>query len=91
MRAGRSRRQWLNDNSSLGPSRLPLHLRISTALAHKVVFSKILHKFGGRLRFCMSGGAPLSSDIQDFFADMGIPILEGYGTPAPNNNTAFLY
>jgi long-chain acyl-CoA synthetase len=79
MRVGRSRRLWLNANSSLGPKRLPLHLRISTSLAHKIVFSKILHKFGGRLRFCMSGGAPLSNDIQDFFADMGIPILEGYG------------
>jgi long-subunit acyl-CoA synthetase (AMP-forming) len=71
MRIGRSRKLWLNANSSLGPRRLPLHLRISSSLAHKIVLSNILHKFGSRLRFCTSGGAPLSNNIF-------IPILEGY-------------
>ena len=75
MQAGRARRSWLNDHPS-SPN-LPWLLNAQYALAHKVVFSKVLQKFGGKLRFCMSGGAPLSSDIQDFFADMGIPILEG--------------
>ena len=76
MDAGRARRSWLNDHS--GQS-LPFYLSTAYALANKIVFSKILQKFGGNLRFCMSGGAPLSNDIQDFFADMGIPILQGYG------------
>ncbi len=58
---------------------MPFGVRVPYALANKIVFSKILQKFGGKLRFCMSGGAPLSNDIQDFFADMGIPILQGYG------------
>ncbi len=74
--AGRARREWLNDHP--GQS-LPFGVRVPYALATKIVFSKILQKFGGKLRFCMSGGAPLSNDIQDFFADMGIPILQGYG------------
>ncbi len=74
--AGRARREWLNDHP--GQS-LPFGVRVPYALANKIVFSKILQKFGGKLRFCMSGGAPLSNDIQDFFADMGIPILQGYG------------
>ena len=77
MQAGRARRQWLNDHPSHAATQLPWHISASYALAHKIVFSKILLKFGGKLRFCMSGGAPLSSDIQEFFADMGIPILEG--------------
>ena len=76
MQAGRARRHWLNDHSG---GSLPWHLGAAYSLANKVVFSKILQKFGGNLRFCMSGGAPLSNDIQDFFADMGIPILQGYG------------
>ena len=79
MQAGRSRREWINSNPHSTSNDLPFHIKTAYALANKVVFSKILQKFGGNLRFCMSGGAPLSNDIQDFFADMGIPILEGYG------------
>ena len=79
MQAGRWRREWMNQHPQSAASDLPFHIGMAYALANKVVFSKILQKFGGKLRFCMSGGAPLSSDIQDFFADMGVPILEGYG------------
>jgi long-chain acyl-CoA synthetase len=79
MKAGRTRREWINSHPGRTAADLPFHLKASYAIANKVVFSKIMQKFGGNLRFCMSGGAPLSNDIQDFFADMGIPILEGYG------------
>jgi long-chain acyl-CoA synthetase len=54
-------------------------LRFRRALAHKLVFSKILDKTGGRVRFFVSGGAPLSKDIAEFFFALGIWILEGYG------------
>ena len=54
-------------------------LRFKRGLAHKLVFSKILEKTGGRVRFFVSGGAPLSKDIADFFYTLGLVVLEGYG------------
>jgi len=54
-------------------------LKLKRRLAHKLVFTKILAKTGGRVRFFVSGGAPLSKDIAEFFFALGIWILEGYG------------
>ncbi len=65
-------------------------LGIKYALAKKLVFRKIMDAFGGELRFCVSGGAPLPKEIGEFFAAAGIMILEGFGltetTPVTNVN-----
>jgi long-chain acyl-CoA synthetase len=54
-------------------------LEAQRVLAAKLVFSKIVERTGGRVKFFVSGGAPLSKDVAEFFYALGITILEGYG------------
>jgi long-chain acyl-CoA synthetase len=58
---------------------VPGGLKLRRTIAGKLVFSKIIAKTGGRVRFFVSGGAPLSKDIAEFFYAIGLVILEGYG------------
>ncbi len=58
---------------------LPAGVRASSAVADRLVFSKIRARLGGRLRFAVSGSAPLRVDLAEFFLGVGVPLLEGYG------------
>jgi len=60
-------------------SQLPASLTARFALADRLVLSKVRDRFGGRLRFLSSGSAPLNPEIAEWFAAIGIPVLEGYG------------
>lgn len=48
-------------------------------VARARIFSKVLERLGGRMRFSISGGAPLAREVAEFFDIIGLPILQGYG------------
>ena len=64
-------------------------------LADKLVYSKVKARLGGRLRLAISGGAPLSAEIAEFFHAIDILLVEGYGltecTTAASTNTHEAY
>ena len=53
--------------------------RMQARIADRLVGAKVRARVGGRLRFCISGGAPLGTKVLEFFYAVGIPIVEGYG------------
>ena len=59
--------------------RIPIRVRVQQKLASKLVFSKWRDGVGGRLRYFVSGGAPLSPALSYSYIAAGIPILQGYG------------
>ena len=63
----------------LNHRQLPAWLKFRYQLAARLVFSKIVERTGGRVRFFVSGGAPLSKEIAEFFYALGILVIEGYG------------
>ena len=67
------------NHSTRANRRVPVLLRLQKGVAEILVFSKLKKKLGGRLRFFISGGAPLAPELAEFFFSAGILILEGYG------------
>ncbi len=74
LETGRKYRTALEAGRSPG-----LLLTLQQKLADQLVFSKIREKTGGRLKFMLSGGAALSKSVGEFFGNLGIKVLEGFG------------
>jgi len=58
---------------------IPLSMKLKHALADRLVYSKLRDFFGGRLRYCITGGAALPDEIYLIFTGAGISIMQGYG------------
>jgi long-chain acyl-CoA synthetase len=79
-------RKWLFDKAlELGrkryeaPGSLTLVERIVDAAVERLLRAKVRKRFGGRLKFFVSGGAPLNHDIGLYFTALGVRLLQGYG------------
>jgi long-chain acyl-CoA synthetase len=59
--------------------KVPFRIRVPLQFAHRVIFSRIRDRFGGRLRIAASGAAPLGADLAQFYEAIGMPLIEGYG------------
>ncbi len=70
---------------------VPRSLLLQHRLADRLVYAKVKDRLGGRLRLAISGGAPLSAEIAEFFHAIDILLVEGYGltecTTAASTNT----
>jgi len=75
--AKRAGEQWAT--MSLAGMAIPAGLAIKKKIADRLVFAKLRARTGGRIRFFVSGAAPLSADIAKFFYSAGLPVIEGYG------------
>lgn len=63
----------------LNHEKISFFLQAKNKVADRLVFQKIKSRLGGRIEFCISGGAPLSPEVGRFFFAIGMKILEGYG------------
>jgi len=75
--AKRAGEQWAT--LSLAGLPIPGGLRVKKKVADRLVFAKLRARTGGKIRFFVSGAAPLSADIAKFFYSAGLPVIEGYG------------
>ena len=73
-------------SKALDAGKVPLGLKLQFALFDKLVYGKLKSAMGGRVRYAVSGSAPLGSRLGHFFRSLDVQILEGYGlteTTAP--------
>jgi len=75
--AKRTGEQWAT--LALAGLPVPGGLAIKKKVADRLVFAKLQARTGGKIRFFVSGAAPLSADIAKFFYSAGLPVIEGYG------------
>ncbi len=59
--------------------KVPFFLKLKYSIANSLIYEKVRGRLGGQIKYFISGGAPLSHQVNEFFAAIGLTILEGYG------------
>ncbi|MCA8952680.1 MAG: long-chain fatty acid--CoA ligase [Planctomycetes bacterium] len=76
---GKLLRRALDTSRLVGGRRAGLGDKLTHAVLRRIVLSKVLAAFGGRLRLCVSGGGALPRHVDETLLGMGLPLLNGYG------------
>jgi len=85
LKSASAAKKWLfKETLRLGKKRIdnePLNLfeSVLDRLLDRMVREKVRQRFGGKIRFFISGGAPLNPEIGEFFTSLGVGIIQGYG------------
>jgi len=72
-------RSFITLGAQAGKGRLAWPLALLHRVLDRLVGKKIRNRFGGRMKLMVSGGAPLGTEVAEFFEAVGLPVLEGYG------------
>jgi long-chain acyl-CoA synthetase len=70
---------------------LSLGERLALPLGERLIFAKIAQRFGGELRFAVSGAAALAPEVAEFIDNLGIQVYEGYGMTESSGSTTANY
>jgi long-chain acyl-CoA synthetase len=70
---------WTFNETGLNGRKPAFGLRLKHVVADRLVGAKIRSRLGARLRFMISGSAPLAKELAEFFFAIGLPVYEGYG------------
>jgi long-chain acyl-CoA synthetase len=58
---------------------IPMNLQVAFGAGEQLLYARVRDLFGGRLRWAITGAAPIAPEILEFFYACGVPVLEGYG------------
>jgi len=68
---------------------IPMNLQIAFDAGEELLYARVRGLFGGRLRWAITGAAPIAPEILEFFYACGVPLLEGYGMTETSTTVSY--